>query len=254
VTVDGKILVSSYIEWLKSKITTTEIQGYQEISTPFLDRHNDHIQIYVKQNGNKLFLTDDGYTLTDLTMSGCDISSPRRRNVLTSILNGFGVKVINDNLCVEARFEEFPQKKHSLIQAMLSVNDMFMMSSHRVANLFLEDVERYFDLNDIRYTPSAQFVGKSGFAHRFDFVIPSSKKMPERLLRAINNPNRDKATGVLFAWNDTKEARNRETSMYVILNDVDKKIGSDVVNAFGEYGVNTIFWSKREQHLADLVS
>lgn len=253
-TVDNSYLVSSYLDWLKSNIKITEVGGFQEISTPFLDRHNDFIQIYVKQEGEKLILTDDGYTVSDLIMSGCDISSPRRKDVLNTILNGFGVRLSKEELVVETRKEDFPQKKHSLIQAILSVNDMFMMSSHRVASLFLEDVERYFDLHEIRYTPSVQFVGKSGFSHRFDFVIPASKKRPERLLRAINNPNKDKATGVLFAWNDTKEIRKHDTSMYVILNDTDKKVSSEVSKAFSEYGVNTISWSRREQYIQDLIS
>jgi len=254
-TLESKVLVDAYIEWLKSKITIADIEGYKEITTPFLDRHNDHIQIYIKQKGDKLILSDDAYIIGDLVSAGCDVSSPRRKAVLTTILNGFGVILTTRNaLMIEATLNDFAQKKHSLLQAMISVNDMFMMSSSRVMSLFLEDVEKYLDIHDVRYTPSVQFVGKSGFSHRFDFVIPASKTEPERLLRAINNPTRDNATGVLFAWNDTRQVRKRESSMFVMLNDLERRISADIVRAFTQYDVEVIQWSKRQEYLKRLAS
>jgi len=249
-----KDFINSYIDWLKSKIQLKEVNGYYEISTPFLDRHNDHLQIYVKQEGSKLYLTDDGYTIGDLSMSGCDVSSPRRQNVLYTILNGLGVKLEDDALVVEARPENFPQKKHALLQAMISVNDMFMLSQHRVAGVFLEDVEQFLDHNEIRYTPSVQFIGKSGFSHTFDFVIPSSKEKPERLIKAINNPTRDKAQAMLFSWTDTREARKRETSMFVFVNDMDKVIRQEILSAFTEYEIKPILWTQRQQHISELIA
>ena len=168
--------VESYVNWLKTSIHQKELNGYYEITTPFLDRHNDHLQIYVKQNGDKYILTDDGYILSDLMMSGCDIHSPNRQNILQTILNSLRIKNEGDSLIIEARAENFPQKKHLLLQAMVSVNDMFMTAQPRVANLFLEDVEQFLDLKEIRFTPLVQFTGKSGFIHNFDFVIPASKK------------------------------------------------------------------------------
>lgn len=246
--------VDSYVNWLKSKIYLKEIEDFYEITTPFLDRHNDHLQIYVKQTGDKLLLTDDGYIISDLLMSGCDISSPRRQNVLHTILNGLGVRLDGDSIVIEARADDFPQKKHLLLQAMISVNDMFMMSQHKVVSLFLEDVEHFLDTNDVRYTPSVQFNGKSGFAHSFDFVIPASKKMPERLIKAINNPSKEKAQTLLFSWSDIREIRKRESSMYIFVNDMDKTIRPDVLGAFNEYGITTISWTKREQYVNQLIA
>lgn len=246
--------IDSYINWLRSKIYFKEINGFYEISTPFLDRHNDHLQIYVKQQGEKILLSDDGYIVNDLLLSGCDLSSDRRQTVLQTILNGFGVKLDDDALTIESRLEDFPQKKHALLQAMLSVNDMFMLSQPRVAGVFLEDVEKFLDSNEIRYTPNVQFVGKSGFSHVYDFVIPSSKKKPERLVKAINNPTREKAQAILFAWNDTRNVRKRECSMYIFINDSDKSIRIDVLSAFSEYEVKPILWTKRHQYIEDLTA
>ena len=72
-------LIRSYYDWLKAKTAWREINDWVEITTPYLDRHNDYIQIYLRQQGNEWVLTDDGYTLADLAQSGCEIDTPRRK-------------------------------------------------------------------------------------------------------------------------------------------------------------------------------
>lgn len=252
---DCQKLVDNYIEWLRSKIKTTDINGACEITTPFLDRHNDHIQVFIIPTSDGMRITDDGYIISDLKMSGCQLNKPNRKKTFETILNGFGVHVNKDDeLYVEASPENFPQKKHSLIQAMLAVNDMFMTAKGRVASYFLEDVSHFLDDNNIRYTPDIGVIGKAGFTHKFDFVIPKSNKSPERLLRAINNPTKDSVTSLLFAWEDTKENRSKESQFYVMLNDKEKSINSDLLSALHQYKVKTLPWSQRDQYVIELAA
>lgn len=251
---DAKNLVDSYVNWLKSNIHPTRIGEYWQITTPFLDRHNDHLQIYVKEEDGRYILTDDGYVIADLAMCGCEINSSRRREVVEQILVGFGVRLDDEALVTEATANNFPQKKHLLLQAMLAVNDMFMMSTHRVQSVFLEDVQRFLDEHEVRYVASIQLNGRSGFAHNFDFVIPSSKERPERLVRTLNAPTKDKTQSVLFAWTDVSAARGSKLQMYVFLNDTDRKIRNDVMSAFREYRVTPIPWSERQKYITDLVA
>ncbi len=250
----GTDFIDIYLNWLRENITTTEIQDYTEITTPFLDNHNDHIQIYVKQENNNFILTDDGYIIGDLLMSGCEINSVRRKELLDTIINSVGVKQKNDELFVEATLENFAQKKHMLMQAMLSVSDMFMLSQHRVMSVFLEDVENFLNSNEIRYTPSAIFSGKSGFSHTIDFVIPASKKQPERLIKAINNPTKDRTQNILFSWSDIRDFRKQGTSMFVFLNDYEKEVRPDVLAAFKEYNISPVLWSQRQSSVPQLAS
>lgn len=245
--------VDSYVNWLKSKITTKEINNYLEITTPFLDRHNDHMQIYVKKDGDKLILTDDGYTLNELAMSGVDLTSDKRQDILHTMLNRFSVKLKNNEILTETNFSNFPQKKHLLIQAMLTVDDMFLVSQPRIKGLFLEDIENFFISNDIRFISEFQLYGKSGFSHSFDFAIPASKQKPERLIKAVNNPTREKTESLIFAWDDTREARRKESMMYVFLNDDEKKIRSAIIEALKEYSIHPILWSRRQEYINDLV-
>jgi hypothetical protein len=251
---DCKALVASYAEWLKAKITTADVNGHCEITTPFLDRHNDRLQIYVQRLPNGLRLTDDGYIIGDLEASGCKLDTQQRQQLLSTVLNGFGVKQLDGELFIESSVETFAQKKHALLQAMIAVNDMFMTAKHRVASLFVEDVEKFLEEHDIRFTPNVEFVGKSGYTHRFDFVIPHSRRFPERILRAINSPSKETATGVLFSWMDTKDVRPANSLMYAILNDSEKPLKQDVLSAFSHYDVKTLLWSQRGTYLEELAA
>lgn len=247
-------LVNAYIEWLKEKFKVEDIKDVCEITTPFLDRHNDQVQIYVKKSDGGLVLTDDGYTISDLRLSGCEFTTEKRRQMLHSILNGFGVRLKEDELVVEARPDNFPQKKHNLIQAILSINDLFVMAAPMVASIFREDVERYLRLNEIRFTPSVNFTGRSGFIHFFDFVIPASKAKPERILRAINRSSRQNVTSLIFSWSDTKEVRASNSAAYGVLNDLEQPINPDLIGALKQYYITPLLWSKREKYVEELAA
>jgi len=116
-----KNLVNAYIEWLRQNISVEEINGMCEITTPFLNRHNDHIQIYVKKSDSGFILTDAGHTITDLRLSGFEFT-PEKRQILNSTLKSFGVQLIDEELVAKAKPEDFPQKKHNLIQAILYIS------------------------------------------------------------------------------------------------------------------------------------
>ncbi|MBA7558196.1 hypothetical protein ES705_50989 [subsurface metagenome] len=246
-------LVDTYIEWFKQKISVRDTEGVCEITTPFLDRHNDHLQIYVKKVGDTLILTDDGYTIRDLALSGFKIASGKREQVLHSILNGFGVRLQGDEIIAEARTENFPKKKHNIIQAMLAVNDLFVMAKPMVASVFREDVENFLRYHQIRFTPSVKFTGKSGFDQSFDFVIPESQKRPERVIKAINRPDRQSISILIFLWTDTKDVRPVvESTAYGVLNDSEQTVSPDIESALQQYGIKPLFWSKREEYVEEL--
>lgn len=134
------------------------------------------------------------------------------------------------------------------------MNDLFYLASPMVSSLFYEDVVAWLDENDIRYTPKVKFTGKSGYDHLFDFVIPKSKKQPERILQAINRPSRDEAMITAFAWFDTKEVRPPNSRAYAILNDSEREIPPIVIDALQSYDVKAIPWSKRNAVVAEMTA
>src|SRR5208337_3151285 len=63
-------LISDYLRWLREGLRVSEHESSCRIATPFLDRHNDEIEIYVERRDGGFLLTDDGYTIADLRASG----------------------------------------------------------------------------------------------------------------------------------------------------------------------------------------
>lgn len=247
-------LTDEYFTWLREKTHLRSVEDWVEITTPYLDRHNDCLQIYAKRTNGGFELSDDGYTLFDLELSGCKIDTPKRKALLNMTLNGFGVVVEDDAILVRASAEDFALRKHNLLQAMLAVNDMFYLASTTISSLFYEEVVAWLDESEIRYTPNFKFAGKTGYDHRFDFVIPKSTLYPERILFSINNPNRENMQRAVFSWGDTRDAREGESLAYAFLNDAEKSVSDNVLTAFRNYSVQPIQWSDRESVREELVA
>jgi hypothetical protein len=244
---DIQRLMDAYHAWLKDKTVLRQIDQWVEITTPYLDRHNDYVQIYAKQANGGFVLTDDGYTIEDLEQSGCKLESRKRQDLLKMTLNGFGVQIDGNALQVHASPDNFALRKHNLVQAMLAVNDMFFLAVPMVASLFYEDVVAWLDVHDVRYTPKVKFTGKTGYDHLFDFVIPKSRQQPERILQTINRPNKETAQAVAFSWVDTKEVRSPDSRAYALLNDTEQAVSSAVADALRSYDVHPVAWSQREE-------
>lgn len=240
-------LIDQYFAWLKSKTAWREINGWTEIITPCLDRHNDYIQIYLRQSGHEWELTDDGGTIADLVQSGCALDTPRRKALLQTTLNGFGVHLVGDAIEVKATQESFALRKHNLLQAILAVNDLFYLARSSIENFFFEDVALWMDESDIRYTQKVKFSGRTGYDHLFDFVVPKSRREPERILRVINNPGKDQAQAAILAWVDTKEVRPSDSVAYAILNDKERNVSEGVIEALNNYNIAPLPWPRRDE-------
>ena len=247
-------LVEAYVDWLRKGLSVEKLDEACELTTPFLDRHNDHIQLYAVKRNGQIVLSDDGYILSDLKTGGLDLRTPKRKAVLEAVLNGFGVRMESNQIVAEASQSNVGQRLHALVQAMLAVNDMFVMAQPRVTSFFWEDVRTYLDQHEVRYSARVKVAGRSGFDHAIDFLIPSSRTRPERFVQAINAPSKNTIGTYLFALGDTREARGEGTEAYAFLNDQDKEIGGDVIDALEAYEVKAALWSRREDYVEALAA
>ena len=243
-------LIDEYLRWLKEQIEITEIDGSCQISTPFLDRHNDAIEIYVEKKDGSLRLTDDGYTIGDLRASGMEFTTEKRKAHLFAVLNGYGVRLENDEICVVGAVEDFPQKKHNLIQAILAVNDMFVMAEEHVLSLFKEDVALFLEAHSIPAFSDFKLSGKSGFDHKFDFGLPKTIEKPQRILQAVNNLTKDNATSLAFAVADIRAIRTDPLEALAIINDTVRAPNEEYISALRAYEVQPLLWSHREKDIS----
>lgn len=248
-------IVKSYIDWLHENISQNILSdNLIEITTPFLDRHNDYTQIYAHfEDGKPVSLSDYGYIIDDLRMSGFEFSTPKRKSMLETIINRTGVSISSDDhLFVKvSNLSEIPNAKHRLLQAMLAVNDMFNLNATSVKSLFFEDVKSFFISNEIFYTPNVNLTGLSKLSSTFDFVLQRNKNNPERLVRLMNSPEITASKQIIFSWNDVVDVREPNSKCIVILNDRNKKPSDEIIEAFKSYGISPILWSLREKHLKE---
>src|SRR5947208_17146919 len=86
-------LMDNYAAWLRDKTLLRQIDDWVEITTPYLDRHNDYLQIYARKWNGGYLLTDDGHTIGDLEQSGCKLESQKRHDQIKMKRNGFGVQM-----------------------------------------------------------------------------------------------------------------------------------------------------------------
>lgn len=244
-------LTDKYVKWIKDNtVETKQDNGWTEIATPFMDRHNDGLIIYAKDDNGTIILSDDGYIIGDMEMSGINVS--RRMKTIEQFMRSYGVNITDKKeLQVRATLQNFPVKQHLLLQAMMSASDMFVPSKQNDNTIFLDDVISFFKANKIFYTPDTQFQGRSGYIHKVDFVIPGGNKLPERFVYAINFPRENNIKSTIFMWSDIQQNRPVENKMIAILNDT-KNIANAAFEAFANYDAISIRWTKRNSSIDNL--
>lgn len=248
-------LVGSYHTWLHDNLTCGQINGSYQITTPFKDNHNDRIQIYVVPEGNQFLITDDGYTIHDLTQSGVDITGKKRQEIFTMVIRSYGVKVDSDEaLTIRADKSNFPQKVHDLIQAVLSINDLHYLSRPQIRSLFREDVEQLLLENDIHIVPDIKLVGKSGLFQSFDFVIAGTRTKPEQVIKLISSIRKDRIEAQIFEWNDVQEIRMKGSEYVPIIDDISKPIKEESLQIFKAYNIQPLLFSELKKNPQKLVT
>lgn len=242
-------LIEEYYNWIKAKtlITSDSQTGWVAISTPFIGIFNDTLEIYARKKGDKIVLSDNGEILNNLELVGVKLRKGKRKEIADRILMNYGITLKDTELIVEATERDFPQKKHNFISAMIELNDFYMLSKSKIVSLFKEDVRTFLEEKEIIYTPDFISKGATGLEFTFDFQI--AQKNQEIVLKSFNSLNKLNFTGFLFAWEDIKPLRERITKKEVkaiaILNDVDKEIREEYLEALASKNADYIEWSKR---------
>lgn len=246
--IDNKI--EEYYQWLKDKTYSykDESSDWYLINTPYFGAFNDGIDIYVKNDGITVTLSDDGETLNSLNLVGININaSQNRRDILSSILLNYGLKLSGEDITAQGSVDKFPLLKHKLISAILEINDLHLLNKTNVASIFKEDVQLYLDNNNIVYTQDFIAKGNTGLEFNFDFQI--AKKSEEIVLKSFNSVNKSNLSNFLFSWEDIKEAREKVTKKefkaIAIINDSDKAVKDEYIDALKRKHADFILWSEK---------
>ncbi len=247
--------IDDYYTWLRKKtvISKDEQTGWTAITTPFTGLFNDNIEIYAKQENNKLILSDDGWALNNLELTGVSVAtSEKAKEWFGMICLNYGISVKKKELQIVGPAEDFTQNKHGLIAAIREVSDMAIIAkprAPRAPSFFKEDVKAFLDGQGIAYSPQFMAKGTTGIDFTFDFKIAG--KNEELVIRSFNSLDKNNVPGFLFAWNDIKEARQnasgKSLKSLAIVNNEDKEVKEEYIKALENKGSGIIKWTEREK-------
>jgi hypothetical protein len=248
-------LVEDYYGFLKghTSVITNTGTPWSVIYTPFLGLFNDTIELYIKNQEDKIRISDDGVTFKNLERIGTQINrSQKRKDIVNGILINYGINLTDTNeLVTDANREDFSQKKHNIISAISEINDMYMLSQHTVSSVFKEDVKAYLDEQEIIYTPQFISKGSTGLEFTFDFQIAYKDK--EIVVKSFNNINKINLTHFLFSWDDIRSFREAVTQKVVsglaIINNLEKQIKPEYLEALQNKNTEFILWDERNKPL-----
>lgn len=236
-----------YTDWLYNNIEIEVLSNCTEISFPFLDRHNDYLQIYIEKYENGYRLSDDSYTISDLNICDVDIlTSDYRKNILNCILKSTNVQIKSEELFIFSDKVNLIKNCNNLLQAMSSVNDMYMLSKPNISKLFNEDVSSFFQTNHVKFKRNYKAKGKSTYNHSFDFLIPDKNI----LINTIYEPTKSNIEKTLFECMDIRQRNTCNFQFTIILNDSIKDIKPDVTSALNQYDVHYNNWSNKDNILS----
>lgn len=250
-----KALLNEYANFIRSEISVAKIGEFCEITTPYLDRHNDYLQIYVKQlDDGEIFMTDDGFTISDLIASGVSIRrGSTREKAIHDIIRSFSLSLSGEDIVTTAQPETFAMRKHLMVQAMLQISDMYIAEPATIKDMFLDDVRMFMENNKVRYLADIPIVGKSGNVNVYPFVVAKSDNQPEWFIQAINKIDITKRNLSIFNWEDTKpQRRDPNASLMVFINDSIKAATKNDLQAYKAYNILPMPFSKREAALEKL--
>lgn len=244
-------IIDDYYHWLSAKthLIEDEKTGWTAISTPFTGIFNDGIEIYCKRQNGKWILSDAGETTNSLEESGISIGrSPKRKQFVERIVKNYGVVEKEGEFYVEASRENFSQKKHYLLQAILELHDLEYLSTKAVRSFFKENVENDLIKRRVIHTKDVKFTGYNGLDYHFDFHFPAFDK--EIVLKATEQIRQGTISAFVYSWQNVKKIREEKNKKSfeatILVNDFSHEPKSDLMDALTMEGIMTHRWSKKE--------
>ena len=117
----NKTLSEKYLQWLTDNIQERKLDnGFIELSFPFLDNDNDHIQLYAKKISDGKYLLSDDYYLSGQMY---DDQKERAQRLIRATALQYQISVADDmelrSVCDE---ETLPQSIQSFVECLISTN------------------------------------------------------------------------------------------------------------------------------------
>ncbi|KAA9295248.1 MULTISPECIES: DUF1828 domain-containing protein [Aerococcus] len=247
------LLINDYLEWYKSKIKIKQLKKADEIITPYTNHLNDRIPLFILwHNDSTLQLSDDGMTLDELDMMGLNYRTETRQGLLDNIIKKYALELKNNTIITKKiSIKDFPQKKHDMIQAILSVYDLLNLNQSNTHSVFKEDVYDFFYEHEFGGNIEPSFIGSSSINYKIDYSLGATKWRPNVMFQFFSKPSFDNIVSQKFIYEDLKEEPQfiQHGLKFVIISEKDS-ISERNKKAAKEADVEIIPFSQQNEILA----
>ena len=183
-----------------------EINIYSEginryiVFTPFMFDDGDHLSILLKQEGDRIFLSDEGHTFMHVSYDEIDIERGTRSEIIDTVLSSYGINNIEGELKAYIKNDNYGDALYSFIQGLIKITDVSYLTQERVRSTFLEDFKnlmeekipeerRTFFYSDPQHDPGRKYVVdcRINGAKRplFVFAIPNDDRCRDATITCL---------------------------------------------------------------------
>jgi len=218
-------LKSKMEEYLQTRFEWEEIYpNHFRIITPFLDRRNDNIEIYLKYyNDDNIILSDESHTILDLASENIDIDFPVINKIFKGILFQHTVKREDNTLYKKSTLDKLGQRSTNFVQCILKLNDLYLISKWK--DILNSTVMRFDNKKD----NTSLFINKSIEIDNYNItintrvIVLNTKKTNFRnSLKQTINGTEDELTKSLLK--SILDSNDRESIKYIDFKKKDKII------------------------------
>jgi hypothetical protein len=201
-----KIICESIQDNIGALFKCSEINQYVRVRTPFLFPDGDVIDIFAKQQGELVSLTDLGETVRWLRMQSLSQRrSPKQLQLIEDICLNHGIEFFKGMLILRVRpGEDISSAIMRLAQACLRVSDLWFTFRTRAVETIADEIADFLTEKVVPFERSERLAGRSGQIWRPDFHTRTPKQ--SSLIYVLSTGSKAAARGVaehvLAAWYD----------------------------------------------------
>jgi len=198
-----------------------EVNELVRIRTPYLYPDGDYIDVFVKQDGGEITVSDLGETTRWLRMQTvAPRRSPKQRQMIEDACLTHGLEFYRGTLSV--RCSEAPQDLSAAVtrvaQGALRVSDLWFTFRTRVFESLTDEVADFLAAREIPFDRGEQLVGRSGRTYTIDFHTRTRQR--SNLVAVLSTGSRSAASRlvehVVATWYDLSHLKMRQEPLEFI--------------------------------------
>lgn len=223
----------------------TEVDGECRVTIPFERPDGDAITLWVRPDGEKYVVSDEGETYGYLYLSNVNLDRARRARRIRRIEERFGLDSAKHEISLTASRERLGSRLLDAIQAVQSIAYLAYTRRQYTQTEFADEVRGFLDDAGYRYERNVDVAGESE-PHRVDFHLGNGAPTYLDALHAEDaSTARTIAERTAFKWVDIT-ARTPDATTVVVLDDEAGEYDERTTRILRNYSDALVPWSARD--------